>query len=181
MTRLWMRRRLVFSLALCLVTVFFAVVVTRTWSSTSGLGAATPTPTPLTHATYRIQLEGLPSGPLQPGQRLTLHWVPVLDNPASSAPAINFFCGLEFYGPYVSQVDANRQVDSLTRLDPEVWPTPTVLAEPRYISNQHSEPLSVLLPLPATLRPGLYVAASLVKNTYDLTVDSRYVFLRVAA
>jgi len=179
MTRLWMRRRLVFGLALCLVTVLFAAVVVRTWPSTSGRSVATPTP--LTHATYRFQLEGLPSGPLHPGQRLTVRWVPVLVNPTSSALPINFFCGLELYGPYASQTDANKLTDNLARLDPEIWPIPTVSAEPRYISNQNPEPLSVLLPLPTTLRPGLYVAASLVKNTYDLTVDSRYVFLQITA
>lgn len=180
MTRLWTRRRLALSLALCVVVVLFAAVVVRTWSATFR-PPAPPTPRPVTHATYRFQLEGFPTEPLHPGQSLTLRWVPTLVTSASSAPAFEFFCVLGLYGPYTSQADADRLATSLMQQDPAVWPAAIVSAEPSFISNRTATPQSVVLALPATVRPGLYIAVSTAKNGYDLSLDAHYVLLHVAA
>lgn len=180
MTHLWTRRRLALSLALCVVVVLFAAVVVRTWSSTFR-PPAPPTPRPPTHAIYRFHLEGFPSDPLHPGQQLTLRWVPELINPASTALAVNFVCAFGLYGPYTSQADADRLATSLVSRDPAAWPPFTVFPEPSYISDQTAEPQSVVLALPLALHPGIYVAISTAQNTYDLSLDTHYVLLRVVA
>ncbi len=180
MTRAW-TRRLILSLTLCLTTVLFAALVVRMWPLTSGHSTVTPTPSPSprTHATYRFRLEGFPSVQLHAGQHLTVRWVPELVDPASSDRATDLVCWLEFYGPYASQADADRLVTSLKQRNPAVWPIPIFYAGPQTVSNQNPEPQSMLLEVPTSLRPGIYVAASTARNNEDGSADSRYFFLRV--
>ena len=68
MMELWVRRRVVLSLALCLVVVLFGAVVVRTWSSASSDARLTPNPVPSppTHPTFLFQLEGFPFGSAAP-------------------------------------------------------------------------------------------------------------------
>jgi hypothetical protein len=185
MTGLWRRRRLVLSLALCLVTVLFATVVVRTWSSTPERSTATPTPLPSpstpTHATYRFYLDGFPPGPLHPGQRITLRWATELADPASTAPAADVVCWLSFYGPWASEADATKVATSLVQQDPAAGPTPAFFSEPRFFSDRTREPQSVLLTLPTALRPGIYVAMYQAKNSGNLTSEGGYFLLRLAA
>ena len=164
MTTLWARRRLVLSLALCVVLALFAVLVWRplttpppsvtppppvTRAATAARVQSTPVP-----ATYLFQINNFPHGPLKVGAQVQLMWspTPAFRNDPQAAP-VSVICTLALYGPYASAADANLAMQHGAHIDG----TPAFAAPPLELNDWDADLHAVAITLPLTLRPGYYV------------------------
>jgi hypothetical protein len=157
---LWARRRLIFTLALCILVALLAVVViSPLWhsappSTTVGQASTTtPVPTATWHPTYSIVFEGLFTTTARRGGQLTYRWSPQLDAMPRSPGRSTFTCTFGLYGPFSSQTDAEHA--SQTDLSAV---TLSLAAAPVTLDSWTSEPHPGTLTLPENLALGYYVA-----------------------
>lgn len=181
--RLWVRRRLVFSLTLCLVVAAFAVVTLRASPAPVPMTVTVPTPSAPTHA-FHLFLLTAPSGDLHLGQTVLVNWMPELLDAASPTQSASVASRLALYGPYASPValESALHLKGLGNANPSQWPAPAFVSPFLTVSDQTSVSQKVEVLLPATLHPGFYVlAGTSVRRAWDQTTDQTFNVVHVVA
>lgn len=163
MERLWLRRRLLFSVTLCALVILLAVMISRPWNAASRNATShlvSPT-APKSTATWQPTYSIVPRLPNQttfhPGDKLNYIWLSQRDPaPRSYAPGA-ITCTFALYGPYATEAAANRASDTdLSKL------TPAVAAPPLTLNRWTKQSWSETMTLPANLASGYYVLVARV-------------------
>lgn len=180
MEMLWARRRLVFTLALCIfVTLLAVLVIAPLWHSalpvtTVSQATTTPAPTATWHPTYSIVFEGPFTTTVRRGSQLTYRWTPQLDTAPRWPARGTITCTFALYGPFPAQADAEHA--SQTDLSAA---TPAVAAAPVTLDNWTSEPHPGTLTLPENLALGYYVAIARTVENYGLGSSTNTDVIRI--
>jgi len=179
MAALWARRRLVFSLILCLVMALVAAVALRAYGpgnvqdllGLSGVASPTASPTPALHQVYTFSFDFVPQDsadpmPLHVGQPVTFRWIPgPYFSAGDASPASRPFpvhCTLALYGPYSSLDALTKAMNAAAAAGQGITPPgmPVFTTSPSNMTDWDSTPHQIELVLPATLHAGYYQAGS---------------------
>jgi hypothetical protein len=157
MTALWEHRRLVLSLALCLVLTLFAAMAWRIHvpAAEQGSRASSATAPAVVHPTFLFNVENFPQSPLRVGEHVIIQWFPASaarPNADTATGPVTVVCTLALFGPYASVESAAHALDSI--VDPPGGPA--FAAPPLVLTDWVSDPQRVEIVLPTTLRPGYY-------------------------
>lgn len=176
MATLWVRRRLMFSVVLCLAMVLVAGVALHTYGPENvqdllSLGRAsspTASPAPAFHQIYSFSFDILPHEPSYPmllhvGQSVTFEWIPgpYFSVQGDALPANRPFpvhCTLALYGPYPSMDDLTKAMNAAAATGDGITPPgkPAFTTSPPGMTDWDSTPHQVEIVLPTTLHAGYY-------------------------
>jgi hypothetical protein len=173
MAAIWMRRRLVLSLLLCLVLALVAAVALRAYGpdSVQGLNlsavASVASPTPALHDIYLLSLEELPHASVIAGKPVSLQWVHELTGqaPVATGPA-QVSCSLALYGPYTSLANLDKAKVAGDGITPP-GTDPAFTAPPLTVSDWDTMAQHTQVVLPTTLHAGYYLVVGQCVNTRD--------------
>jgi len=109
--------------------------------------------------------------------------MPELLDAASPTPTTSVTCSLALYGPFPSlkALEAALHGEGVGNADPSHWPSPAYISPPLTVSDQAHVPQPVLIPLPATLRPGFYGRASMSVRASDQTTPQTFTIVHVVS
>ncbi len=203
MAALWERRRLVFSLILCLVMALVAAVALRTNGpenvrdllSQGRASSPAASATPALHQTYSFSFDILPHDAADPlllhvGQQVTFQWTPDSSFSApngGTVPAANrpfpVHCTLALYGPYPSMDDLTKATNATAATGNGIAPPgmPAFTTPPLNMTDWDSTPHQIELVLPTTLHAGYYQADSECRYDRDQGSTGTGIPIQIAA